>query len=1300
MTQRTTTRNALARLLLLAAALAATLGAPARAQAPLTAEDLILRDIRLRALLDAPAAPERLGAPWTYHQDGRAIRLYPIRPERGDVRAAREVALTLAPGLPAEVVAIDRVVVAFDIDIDRAGATGFLNRVGAVGLAVPIRGMNNVYVADTRTAADAFAIADALQGVDGVRYAHPDFWSGKHYAGRPANPSAADAISAVAGPSQRGELPPMIRVRQGLTPITSGQIFDFGTTVQGAFVPVEFTIFNDGDDPLVVEALDPIPAGYSLSAPPSTVIIVPGGSNSKFFVTLLATSQGTFSGDIVFLHNDPALGPTFILGVTGVVDPPIGPAQVRVSQDTNILSSGANVNVGTVFTNVQRNTNFAIANIGADDLLVGTVMNAPVGFTITSQPAGTVAGGMSTGFTIRLLSDTPGSFSGTINFLHNGINAPSPFQINISGTVEEAPMMPVLRVTRNNALIPHNGSDSFGATNRLEAVQLQYLLHNDGGENLTINSLVAPTGFSVVFPPALVIAPGQNSAMTLQLDAVCAGSYAGQFKIFSDDPNVSPYVFSLFGSVNEPAPTGGIDDADFGMQWHLANTGQGGGVPGIDVRAPSAWSITKGVGSIVAVLDDGTQPDHPDYRNNLFGEFMNIYDPALTFGGGAGSHGTAVAGLVAASANYCGGRGVAPEAGLFASNFFITDAEIAQTMYDVESMGANVHSNSWKYVYFLLPPVVRDAIQDLSANGRSGKGLPFLFASGNDFSPVPWGSAMASMEETIAIGAMSNRARRSVYSNFGPQLDVVSLSNGGTADTLGIFTTDVTGAGGYNPLPSIAGGDFTSGFSGTSAATPIASGVVALMLSANDDLYASQVRRILRHTAREEGFFGGIERRYGAITGFSDSYGYGLIDANAAVNAAVQAATNGGRTWPAPAHSLEILTRNDPGITIGWINPPTDSNGEYVKALLVRYTATITWRPTDGIDYTSFVGQLVSTGARILALDDIDTYTDPGLRFRDEATYVVYIVNGINRYSVPTIVAAPRHDFITVFFDDFEADLGWLTTNDWQRGVPNQTIATRKAIINGVIQEFDLPMPPTILGFNAPYSGIRVFATNLSGDYGPALTHTLTSPPINLTDPQITLASVTYMELLDIEGLTNDVARLEVIDFDTQVVTRTLLSNHQDLTYTWRPQWFDLRTQLGKVIQLRWTLIANDRQQYSGWHLDDVRVAVTLGADVPPPPRRPPIIIPGFEDIAIPPIGMMMGGAGGGVFQSTNDLADPDLNGDGLVNELDLAIFFDHYGTHENNKRFLPAADLDDDGRIGLGDLLWMLAHMASQGPS
>jgi subtilisin family serine protease len=130
--------------------------------------------------------------------------------------------------------------------------------------------------------------------------------------------------------------------------------------------------------------------------------------------------------------------------------------------------------------------------------------------------------------------------------------------------------------------------------------------------------------------------------------------------------------------------------------------------------------------------------------------------------------------------------------------------------------------------------------------------------------------------EALAIGASSDQDCRSDYSQFGPELDFVAPSSGGLLNRQ-IFTTDLTGAEGYNP-----NGDYTATFGGTSSATPLAAGIVGLVLSRNPNLTRKDVKQILRNTADKIG--PGGPAAYDE-KGHNDRYGSGRLNANKAVKA-------------------------------------------------------------------------------------------------------------------------------------------------------------------------------------------------------------------------------------------------------------------------------------------------------------------------------------------------------------------------------------------------------------------------------
>jgi subtilisin family serine protease len=158
-----------------------------------------------------------------------------------------------------------------------------------------------------------------------------------------------------------------------------------------------------------------------------------------------------------------------------------------------------------------------------------------------------------------------------------------------------------------------------------------------------------------------------------------------------------------------------------------------------------------------------------------------------------------------------------------------------------------------------------------STNG--GTFMPVWGNAGNPF-PVRPVSYPADLANVISVGASTDWDYRSAYSQFGTDLDLVAPSSGGYAS---ITTTDRTGAAGYSS------GDYASTFTGTSAATPLAAGIAALMLAENPNLTAAQIREMLQDSAdKVGGNFGATA--YNA-SGFNQFYGYGRVNAAAALEA-------------------------------------------------------------------------------------------------------------------------------------------------------------------------------------------------------------------------------------------------------------------------------------------------------------------------------------------------------------------------------------------------------------------------------
>ncbi|HEV8634173.1 MAG TPA: S8 family serine peptidase [Chloroflexota bacterium] len=361
-------------------------------------------------------------------------------------------------------------------------------------------------------------------------------------------------------------------------------------------------------------------------------------------------------------------------------------------------------------------------------------------------------------------------------------------------------------------------------------------------------------------------------------------------------------------------------DPLYPSQWHLSNRGQSGGTPGQDANVEPAWQAgTLGTGALIGIVDDGLQHTHPDLAPN--------YQPALSWDyngrdpdpapAPTDRHGTAVGGVAGARDDGAAcGVGVAYRAGLAGIRLIAgpaTDADEASALthrYDA----IQVYNNSWgpfdDGARLEGPgPLTLEALEDGATNGRGGLGSIYVWAGGNgrqSGDDVNY-DGYANSRFTIAVGAVDHNGVQSYYSEPGAALVVVAPSSGSGA---GITTTDLRGADGYTT------GDCYAGFGGTSSAAPLVAGVVALTLEANPLLTWRDVQQILIDTAQKNDPLDPEWTANGAGRLVSHRYGFGRVDAAAAVRAA--------RTWA----SLAPATSRTAGpASIGQALPDNNASG-------------------------------------------------------------------------------------------------------------------------------------------------------------------------------------------------------------------------------------------------------------------------------------------------------------------------------------------------------------------------------------
>ncbi|HDN79766.1 MAG: hypothetical protein DRI61_05525 [Chloroflexi bacterium] len=261
------------------------------------------------------------------------------------------------------------------------------------------------------------------------------------------------------------------------------------------------------------------------------------------------------------------------------------------------------------------------------------------------------------------------------------------------------------------------------------------------------------------------------------------------------------------------------------------------------IRAPKVWEAGyTGQGVKVAVIDTGIDPDHPDFAGRIAAY--------TSFVGGDGrddhGHGTHVASIIAGSGAASRGkyRGVAPEALLYSAKVLRADGSgmMSDVMAGIEwavEQGVQVINLS------LGAPGPCDGTDALSTmcDAAVDRGIAVCVAAGNMGPSSGTIGSPGCARKVITVGASNDEDQVADFSSRGP------TSDGRTKPDIvfpgvNIIACRAQGTSMGHPLNE----HYTSA-SGTSMATPHASGVVALLLSAQPELTPSQVKEKIMSTA-------------------------------------------------------------------------------------------------------------------------------------------------------------------------------------------------------------------------------------------------------------------------------------------------------------------------------------------------------------------------------------------------------------------------------------------------------------------
>lgn len=436
--------------------------------------------------------------------------------------------------------------------------------------------------------------------------------------------------------------------------------------------------------------------------------------------------------------------------------------------------------------------------------------------------------------------------------------------------------------------------------------------------------------------------------LALQILQGCGSKGGGKAPSTPNDNEVL-----IYGS---PPTTGTGTDPLGSYQWHLLNAGNfplssNQGLASNDANTDLNFlsSITQdGTGVTVLVSDDTVEHFHDDlYANWSLGDSYNFLNDNFSGTPAAGlrsddTHGTSVAGIIGAvKGNATGGYGIAHNVTLAGANTLsqaVTQtSSVLLTQADADVDIVNMSWGTTQDNYYDFISGYDSQIFASSTTRRSGRGTLFVKSAGNDFfltknSLTRFGNSNFDADNTLSpiinVSAITANGYAADYSSPGSNIWVAAPGGEDGLTYPGILTTDRLGCNyGYahtltnvsNPSTgqrfnrgihsTIANLDckYTSLFAGTSAAAPMVSGVLALLVEQRPTLSWREVKYLLAKTAFKVHAIAsdrnnpsdlgvstsplpsGLKWEYGWRTNtagfnFHNWYGFGSVDAHALLN--------------------------------------------------------------------------------------------------------------------------------------------------------------------------------------------------------------------------------------------------------------------------------------------------------------------------------------------------------------------------------------------------------------------------------
>ena len=365
---------------------------------------------------------------------------------------------------------------------------------------------------------------------------------------------------------------------------------DYGATSVGQVVTRTFTILNPATATSdVTLGTLAVPAGFTTDYAAAGMVLAPGGT-LDFDLTLAAVSAGTLAGDVALSGTGGDLPFVFLVSGQVVAGPPPLTAPLYIDNG----DAGYSDTIGFYRRSLS-------GYLGDYELASGDANGDYAEWTFTNLPEGAFSVAASywarynwtdaAQYTVRLFDPAtnvttdfgPYSVNQRVapddiydqgiwwEQLRASLPVPSGATLTVrltdqgGGSKVVADAIRVEQLTRPEITVLDGGVEltsgssvvDFGATPAGTPVSRTLTVRNDGGGPLQLPvSITVPGGFTLTAPLGNpLLASGQSTDFTIQLDAGVSGTFSGPISFENSDADESPFLFTIQGSVTLGVPT-------------------------------------------------------------------------------------------------------------------------------------------------------------------------------------------------------------------------------------------------------------------------------------------------------------------------------------------------------------------------------------------------------------------------------------------------------------------------------------------------------------------------------------------------------------------------------------------------------------------------------------------------------------------------------------------------------------------------------------------------------------------------